>query len=112
VAKTAVINIRTDAETKQAIESLYSAFGISVSDAVNIFFRKSIMQNGLPFDMQVPRYNVGRSQLTENGYTPKFETELLLAAEECYAAVANGTTKPYENAEDLFADLDAEEDDE
>lgn len=57
MAKTAVINIRTDTETKQAIENLYSAFGISVSDAVNIFFRKSLMQNGLPFDMQLPHYN-------------------------------------------------------
>ena len=57
MAKNAVINIRTDSDTKQAIEDLYSAFGISVSDAVNIFFKKSLMQNGLPFAMQMPRYN-------------------------------------------------------
>ncbi|MCL2361688.1 MAG: type II toxin-antitoxin system RelB/DinJ family antitoxin [Defluviitaleaceae bacterium] len=54
---TAVINIQTDTETKTAIEEIYSAFGISISDAVNIFFKKSIMQNGLPFSMQLPRYN-------------------------------------------------------
>ena len=57
MAKTSVINIRTDIETKQAIEDLYSAFGISVSDAVNIFFKKSLMQNGLPFTMEIPRLN-------------------------------------------------------
>ena len=57
MAKTSVINIRTDIETKQAIEDLYSAFGISVSDAVNIFFKKSLMQNGLPFAMEIPRLN-------------------------------------------------------
>jgi len=112
MAKTAVINIRTDTETKKAIENLYSAFGISVSDAVNIFFRKSIMQNGLPFDMQIPRYNTETSRLTENGYTPEFEANILLASEECYTAVANGTAKLYSNAAELFADLDAEEDDE
>jgi DNA-damage-inducible protein J len=55
--KTAVINIRTDNETKKAIEDLYSAFGITVSDAVNIFFKKSLMENGLPFAMELPRYN-------------------------------------------------------
>lgn len=38
MAKGSVINIRTDSATKQAIENLYSQFGITVSDAVNIFF--------------------------------------------------------------------------
>lgn len=57
MAKDSVINIRTDAATKQAIEKLYSQFGITVSDAVNIFFRKSLMEGGLPFEMKQPRYN-------------------------------------------------------
>lgn len=57
MAKDNVINIRTDAATKQAIEALYSQFGITVSDAVNIFFRKSLMEGGLPFEMKQPRYN-------------------------------------------------------
>lgn len=39
---------------KKAIEELYSKFGITVSDAVNIFFHQSLMQNGLPFEMQLP----------------------------------------------------------
>ena len=55
MAKDSVINIRTDLETKKAIESLYSQFGITISDAVNIFFRKSLMEGGLPFDMRQPR---------------------------------------------------------
>ena len=48
-------------------------------------------------------------QLTENGYTPEFEAEILAEAEECYATVANGTAKLYNNAAELFADLDAED---
>lgn len=43
VAKTAVINIRTEEETKKKIENLFSQFGITVSDAVNIFFHQSLM---------------------------------------------------------------------
>jgi len=57
VAKTNIITIRTDAETKYAIESLYSSFGITVSDAVNMFFRKSLMEDGLPFDLRLTRYS-------------------------------------------------------
>jgi hypothetical protein len=51
-------------------------------------------------------------QLTENGYTSEFEAEVLRAAEEDYAAIANGTAKIYKNAAELRAALDAEEDDE
>jgi len=57
MAKTTNINIRTEPEVKQKIESLYSQFGISVSDAVNIFFHQSLLQGGLPFQMQIPQYN-------------------------------------------------------
>jgi addiction module RelB/DinJ family antitoxin len=53
MSKRSVINIRVEAGTKAAIEQLYAKFGISVSDAVNIFFSKSLMDNGLPFDMKV-----------------------------------------------------------
>ena len=52
------------------------------------------------------------NNLTENGYAPEFEAELLLEAEKCYADVANGTAKIYNNAAELFADLDAEDADE
>jgi DNA-damage-inducible protein J len=38
MAKTSNLSIRTDAEIKHAIEALYGDFGITVSDAVNIFF--------------------------------------------------------------------------
>ena len=49
-------------------------------------------------------------QLTENGYTPEFEAELLAAAEESYVAIANGA-KTYKSAAELREALDAEEDD-
>ena len=57
MAKTATINIRTEPETKQKIEYLFLQFGITVSDAVNIFFNQSIMQNGIPFQLKIPEYN-------------------------------------------------------
>ena len=95
VAKNAVINVRTDAETKSAIEELYAAFGISVSDAINIFFKKSLMENGLPFEMQLPRYNA----------------ETLSAIEEVREMERNPHLyKGFQSVEDLFEDLNDDDD--
>ena len=55
--KTSVVNIRTEPEIKKQVENLFSKFGISVSDAVNIFFHQSLMQGGLPFQIQLPKPN-------------------------------------------------------
>ena len=57
MAKTTNINIRTEPAVKRRIENLFSQFGITVSDAVNIFFHQSLMQGGLPFQMRIPEYN-------------------------------------------------------
>ena len=37
MAKTANINIRIEPETKKSAEELFSSFGITLTDAVNIF---------------------------------------------------------------------------
>ena len=50
--KTANINIRIDPETKKEAEEVFSSFGITLSDAITIFLRKSIMNGGLPFEMK------------------------------------------------------------
>ena len=66
MAKTSVVNIRTEEKTKKQIEELYSQFGISVSDAVNIFFNQSLMQGGLPFQMQIPKPNAKTIEAIED----------------------------------------------
>ena len=57
MAKTANINIRIDPETKTKAEKLFASFGITITDAINIFLRKSIMEGGLPFEVKQPKYN-------------------------------------------------------
>lgn len=57
MAKTENLNIRIDPKTKSEAEQLFSCFGISISEAVQIFLKKSLMVGGLPFDVIVPRYN-------------------------------------------------------
>ena len=44
MAKTANINIRIEPEIKNSAEKLFSNFGITLTDAINIFLHKSIME--------------------------------------------------------------------
>lgn len=95
MAKTANINVRIDPETKASAEKLFASFGITVTDAINIFLRKSIMEGGLPFEVKQPRYNR--------------ETEE--AMEEARAIMQGKMeTKAYSSANELFEELDAEMD--
>lgn len=57
MAKTATINMRVAPEVKSQAESLFATFGMTLTEAVNIFLHKSIMEGGLPFDVRQPRYN-------------------------------------------------------
>lgn len=57
MSKSANINIRIEPEVKASAEALYSKFGITVTDAINMFLHQSIMVGGLPFDLKQPRYN-------------------------------------------------------
>jgi DNA-damage-inducible protein J len=93
MVKTANLNIRIDPQTKQGAEQLFSTFGITISDAVNIFLRQSLLVGGLPFEMKQPRYNE--------------ETE---AAMQEARDIMSGKkkAKSYSSADELFTELDAE----
>ncbi|MDR0840144.1 MAG: type II toxin-antitoxin system RelB/DinJ family antitoxin [Christensenellaceae bacterium] len=51
MAKTAVINVRTEPDIKAQAESLYNSMGVSLSDAINMFLYKSLDYRGLPFEL-------------------------------------------------------------
>ena len=93
MTKTANLNMRIDPQTKKGAEKLFASFGITVSDAVNIFLRQSIMVGGLPFEMKQPRYNA--------------ETEA--AMQEAREIISGKRkAKKYSSADELFMELDAE----
>ena len=52
MAKTANINLRIEPQVKQDAEALFSSFGISVTDAINIFLHHSIMEQRIPFEIK------------------------------------------------------------
>ena len=98
------MHIRINPEIKTKVEPILSAIGLSFSDVFNLTLNQIYLKRKIPFELS-------SIQLTENGYTPEFEARVLAEAEKDYAAIAGGTAKLYKNAAELFADLDAEGDD-
>lgn len=93
MARTANINVRTEPDTKAGAEAVYSRFGLSLSDAINVFLNMSIMEGGFPFSVKQPRYNK--------------ETEAsMLEARDIIAGKQDA--RRYSSARELFNDLDAE----
>ena len=57
MAKTATINMRVSPEIKSSAESIFASLGMTLTEAINVFLHKSVMEGGLPFDVRQPRYN-------------------------------------------------------
>lgn len=54
---TSPTQIRIDSTVKTDANELFSKLGIDMSSAVNIFLRQCILRGGLPFKVEVPKYN-------------------------------------------------------
>ena len=52
MTRTAEVKTRTTAQIKADATAVYARWGISLSDAINIFLAKSIEVGGLPFNMR------------------------------------------------------------
>lgn len=57
MAKSASISMRVNPQIKAEAESIYGSLGMTLTEAINIFLYKSILEGGLPFDVRQPRYN-------------------------------------------------------
>ncbi len=91
--KTASLNVRLDADVKRTAESIYSGFGLSLAEAVNVFIHKSINVGGLPFDLRPERPNA----------------ETLAAMAEADRISRDPAVKGYRDMDALFRDLKADE---
>ena len=54
MAKEATLQVRMDADLKEQAEQLYKNMGTSLAEAVRIFARQSVQENGMPFIIHVP----------------------------------------------------------
>lgn len=54
-----LVNIRMDENVKKSMEKLCNELGITISAAFNIFARKMIRENGIPFDVTADPFYSG-----------------------------------------------------
>ena len=86
---TAATQIRIDADTKRQAAAL---LGLAMSGAVNLFLRQCVLRGGLPFAVEMPRYN----------------QETLAAMEEGRRIARDPSVKGYTNMADLKKALEQE----
>lgn len=91
--RSANFTMRIEPQKKNSLEMLYKGLGITLADAVNIFFEKSLNVGGIPFDLRMDNYD--RETFEAMKETLDIEAGIIKA-------------KRYKSVDDLFADNDAE----
>jgi DNA-damage-inducible protein J len=90
MAKTVSLSVRVDPQIKSDVETIYSRYGMSITDAINVFLYASRNVGGLPFDLRQSEPN----------------DETLEAMREGDAIIKSGKTR-FENADDMLRELKA-----
>lgn len=57
----ASITLRTDSEFKEQCDALFSKFGISTIAAINLFLHQAVMEQAIPFKIEVKKDPVSRA---------------------------------------------------
>jgi len=90
MAKTANLNIRIDPDVKSRAEELFSSFGITITDAVNLFLHQSLLEYRLPFQPHQPQYNaetLAAMQEAKDIIAGKVQTKIYTSYEEFEAEI-------------------------
>ncbi len=54
MAKTENIFVRVEPEIKEQAECILNSLGVPMSNAVGMFLKQVVLQNGLPFEVKLP----------------------------------------------------------
>lgn len=54
---TAPTQIRIDSDIKKQASELFNNLGLDMSSAVNLFLHQCVLRGGIPFTIEMPRYN-------------------------------------------------------
>jgi len=90
MTKSASMYIRIDPKIKTEVEAIYSRYGMSITDAINVFLYQSRNVGGLPFDLHPPAFN----------------GETLAAIHDGDAIIKSGKGR-FEKPNDMLAELKA-----
>jgi DNA-damage-inducible protein J len=61
MAKTESIRARVDPELKRRAEAVMKKLGLSVSDAIRLYYAQIDLRKGLPFDVVIPNAKTRRA---------------------------------------------------
>ena len=86
-------NMRMNRQKKADLEALFGSLGMTLPEAVNVFFENSLLVGGLPFSVRLPRYN----RETE---------EAIQEAKDIMSGKIS--SKTYSSSRELFDELDTE----
>ena len=90
MAKSANLYARIEPDLKEKAESILTALCIPASNAITMFYKQIILQNGLPFEVKLPEHPLDVSRMTAS----QLDAEL----EKGYADAKAGRTIPVEQA--------------
>ena len=83
MAKTSSLYIRIDPQVKSDVEAIYSRYGMSITDAINVFLYQSKNVCGLPFDLRQNDENVVKPlKKSAKGILKKYANPELAAQEK------------------------------
>lgn len=89
------VTIRLDKDLRDTASDFFEGLGMSLSTAINIFIRKCMMEDRIPFDIGY-------------GAPGKKLMEAMLEAERI---AKDPNVKKYDDLDELFADLKRDDDD-
>lgn len=95
MAKSANLYARIEPDLKERAEAILTSLGIPASNAITMFYRQIVLQNGLPFEVKLPSarpINIGT--LTDE--------QLRAELEKRYADITAGRTR---SAKSVFDDI-------
>ena len=90
MAKSANLYARIEPDLKEQAENILTALGIPASNAITMFYKQIILQNGLPFEVKLPEHPLDVSRMTAG--------QLGAELEKGYADAKAGRTIPMEQA--------------
>ena len=67
MSKTAMIRARTEPKLKSKVERIFEVLGLTASEAINIFYHRVELENGLPFDLRIPNARTLRAMRDVEG---------------------------------------------
>lgn len=86
---TTAINVNVPSDVKEEATSLFNSLGLNMSTAINMFLKKAIYENGIPFDVKLQPSKEFSEALKELDYMENHPEEY----------------KVYHNVDKMFEDI-------